>query len=70
MNILTFDVEEWFHILDNPSTATPKEWANKEYRLDKNMDRILSFLQEKNQKALFCARLGCKRVSAYRKKIG
>ena len=53
MNILTFDVEEWFHILDHPSTATPKEWANKEYRLDKNMDRILSFLQEKNQKATF-----------------
>lgn len=53
MNILTFDVEQWFHILDHPSSASPKEWVNKEYRLDKNMDRILTFLDEKNQKATF-----------------
>lgn len=53
MNILTFDVEEWFHILDHPSTASAKEWVNKEYRLDKNMDRILSYLEEKDQKATF-----------------
>jgi len=53
MKILTFDVEEWFHILDHPSTASEKEWVNKEYRLDKNMDRILTFLQENNQKATF-----------------
>jgi len=53
MRILTFDVEEWFHILDLDSTKSPKEWVNKEYRLDKNMDRILSYLQEKDQKATF-----------------
>jgi hypothetical protein len=26
MNILTFDIEDWFHILDNDSTKTAIEW--------------------------------------------
>jgi len=53
MNILTFDIEEWFHILDNDSTKTEKEWSNYEYRLDTNMDRIFELLDRKNQKATF-----------------
>jgi len=53
MNILTFDIEEWFHILDNDSTKGEKEWSNFEYRLDANMDRIFELLERKNQKATF-----------------
>lgn len=53
MNILTFDVEEWFHILDHDSVKSPKEWNSLEYRLDKNLDKIVSYLQEKDQKATF-----------------
>lgn len=53
MNILTFDIEEWFHILDNDSTKTEKDWAKYEYRLDANMDRIFELLQKNNQKATF-----------------
>jgi len=53
MNILTFDIEEWFHILDHSSTKTEKEWLNFEYRLESNMDRILKLLDNKNQKATF-----------------
>jgi peptidoglycan-N-acetylglucosamine deacetylase len=53
MNILTFDIEEWFHILDNDSTRTEKEWLNFEYRLDSNMDRIFELLDRKNQNATF-----------------
>jgi peptidoglycan-N-acetylglucosamine deacetylase len=53
MNILTFDVEEWFNILDNDSTKTEKEWSNYEYRLESNMDRIFELLDRKNQKATF-----------------
>ena len=26
MNILTFDIEEWFHLLYNESTKTINEW--------------------------------------------
>jgi len=53
MNILTFDVEEWFHILDNESTKTQKEWSNFNYRIDANMDRIFQLLDRHNQKATF-----------------
>lgn len=53
MNILTFDIEEWFHILDNDSTKSEKEWSNFEYRLESNMNRIFEILDRKNQKATF-----------------
>ena len=53
MNILTFDVEDWFHILDNPSTKTEKQWNQFESRIHQNMDRILNLLEEHNQKATF-----------------
>lgn len=53
MNILTFDIEEWFHILDNPSTKTENEWTRYESRLERNVDRILFLLEENNLKATF-----------------
>ena len=53
MNILTFDIEEWFHILDHSSTKTEKEWSNYEYRLEANMNRIFELLDRKQQKATF-----------------
>ena len=48
MNILTFDIEEWFHILDNNSTKTEVNWNKYEVRIFKNMEKIFSFL-DKNQ---------------------
>lgn len=53
MNILTFDLEEWFHILNNPSTDNESSWSNFEYRLRSNIDRILSLLDESNNIATF-----------------
>lgn len=53
MNILTFDIEEWFHILDNSSTKTNTEWSNFESRIHTNMDRIFSLLEKTDQKATF-----------------
>ena len=53
MNILTFDVEDWFHILDNPETKDEKHWMNFESRIHQNMDRIFSQLEKHNQKATF-----------------
>ncbi len=48
MNILTFDIEEWFHILDNSSTRTITEWSNFESRIHANMERLFLIL-EKNR---------------------
>jgi polysaccharide deacetylase family protein (PEP-CTERM system associated) len=53
MKILTFDVEEWFHLLDNKSTKTEKDWIIYEDRLLANVERILSFLINNKLKATF-----------------
>jgi peptidoglycan-N-acetylglucosamine deacetylase len=53
MKILTFDIEEWFHLLDNASTKTEADWAQYESRIDANMDRIFKLLADNNQKATF-----------------
>jgi polysaccharide deacetylase family protein (PEP-CTERM system associated) len=53
MHILTFDIEEWFHILDNESTKSKKEWVKYPCRIYENMDRIFNILDKHNQKATF-----------------
>jgi polysaccharide deacetylase family protein (PEP-CTERM system associated) len=53
MNILTFDIEEWFHILDNHSTKTINEWKKYEVRIHANMERIFGILEKTNTKATF-----------------
>ena len=53
MNILTFDVEEWFHLLDFDATRTEDEWGRYESRIHGNVDRILDILERTNSKATF-----------------
>ena len=53
MKILTFDIEEWFHILDNDSTKTVEEWSNYETRIHTNVDKIFNLLAKSNLKATF-----------------
>ena len=53
MRILTFDIEEWFHILDNDSTRLENTWRGKETRIHRNMDRIFELLDKHNQRATF-----------------
>lgn len=53
MNILTIDIEDWFHILDNDSTRSIDSWANYEERIHRNADRLLGLLEAKKQKATF-----------------
>ncbi len=53
MNILTFDIEEWFHILDHETTKTEKNWDRYEKRLDANLDLILRMLSSRDLKATF-----------------
>jgi peptidoglycan-N-acetylglucosamine deacetylase len=53
MNILTFDIEEWFHVLNNPSTDQESSWGSFEYRLRSNFDRILNLLNNSDNIATF-----------------
>jgi polysaccharide deacetylase family protein (PEP-CTERM system associated) len=53
MNILTFDIEEWFHLLDFDATRTEAEWKNYEVRIHENVERIFRILEETDTKATF-----------------
>lgn len=53
MKILTFDIEEWFHLLDNTSTKTEADWAKYPRRIDENMERIFKLLADNQQSATF-----------------
>ena len=53
MKILTFDIEEWFHILDNDETKTTESWRRYDSRLRQGVDSILELLDEAGQPATF-----------------
>lgn len=53
MKILTFDIEEWFHLLDNDSTKSVKQWSNFESRIKSGMDLIYNMIDAANVKATF-----------------
>jgi polysaccharide deacetylase family protein (PEP-CTERM system associated) len=53
MKILTFDIEEWFHILDNTSTKLEGTWSKFESRIQSNIDRILGLLDDHDRKGTF-----------------
>ncbi len=53
MNILTFDIEDWFHILDNPKTNKVSNWDKFESRIQIGMDHIFEILETKNLSATF-----------------
>ena len=50
MNILTFDIEEWFHC---DFISSDKNWSNYEVRIHKNTDFILGVLSKHKRKASF-----------------
>lgn len=53
MNILTFDIEEWFHLLDNDSTRSEAQWERYEVRIYENVERIFRILEATNTRATF-----------------
>ncbi len=48
MRILTFDIEEWFHILDNFQTKTHYDWDKFESRIHRNMQTIFEIIDKCN----------------------
>ena len=53
MRILTFDIEDWFHLLGHTSTKSEKNWSDFESRIRLGMDNIFSILEESNMNASF-----------------
>lgn len=53
MKILTFDIEEWFHILDNNKTRTISDWNNFDSRIRIGMNLIYDILDGTEKSATF-----------------
>lgn len=53
MNILTFDIEEWFHLLDFDATRGEEQWKNYEMRIHENIERLFRVLEDTNTNATF-----------------
>ena len=53
MKILTIDLEDWFHILAHSETERPEQWERFESRVERNTDRILEALDQRNLRATF-----------------
>jgi len=53
MKILTFDIEEWFHILDNKKTRSASQWSKFESRINIGMDLIYEILDNSQKSASF-----------------
>ena len=53
MRILTFDIEEWFHILDNNKTRTISDWNNFDSRIRIGMNLIYNILEKTEKSATF-----------------
>jgi len=50
-NILTVDVEDWFHILDVPSVPDLSRWAGLPSRVERNFGKLLDLLEEGGARA-------------------
>ena len=53
MKILTFDIEDWFHILDNKETKSSSEWIKFDSRIRLGMDLIYDVLKKTEKSATF-----------------
>lgn len=52
-NILTIDLEEWFHLLDVPALIDPDLWNNFESRIEPITYKLLDLLDSFDAKATF-----------------
>ncbi|WP_237134309.1 polysaccharide deacetylase family protein [Pseudohongiella sp. O18] len=53
MKILTFDLEDWFHLLEVPGISGPDTWSEFSPRFERNLRRIVEVLDERQIKATF-----------------
>jgi peptidoglycan-N-acetylglucosamine deacetylase len=70
LRILTFDIEEWFNLLDTDTGRMLSDWNTYECRIHENTDRILELLKKTKSKAsFFCLGWIAKRYPEIIKKI-
>jgi len=47
-SIFSVDVEDWFHILDDPSVPTIDQWPSLPSRVERNFSKLLEIFSERN----------------------
>ncbi len=52
-NVLTVDVEEWFHVCGVPGLEGPEQWASLSSRVAADVDRLLELLDRSGARATF-----------------
>ena len=53
LNIMTVDVEDWFHILESDESPGREAWEELPLRVEANTDRLLELLDEGRGNATF-----------------
>jgi len=53
MRILTFDIEDWYHIIQEYPNNILERWDNYEVRIHKGMDKIFGVLDDHDTRATF-----------------
>jgi peptidoglycan-N-acetylglucosamine deacetylase len=53
MHLITIDLEDWFHILNNSCTKSHAQWEMYENRIHRNTKRIIDALNKQGHKATF-----------------
>ena len=51
LNVLTVDVEEYFHVAAFYSSVSPESWGRQPSRVDRNVDLVLEILEHHIQRA-------------------
>lgn len=52
-NVISIDVEDWFHILDNDGAPPIEQWAKLESHIVRNVEVMLAMLDSFSVKATF-----------------
>jgi polysaccharide deacetylase family protein (PEP-CTERM system associated) len=52
-NVLSVDVEDWFHILDSPDVPKFDQWPSLPLRVEASMDKILEMMDQTQTKGTF-----------------
>jgi polysaccharide deacetylase family protein (PEP-CTERM system associated) len=53
LHALSFDIEDWFHIVDIPGLEDPATWTGRESLVERRTDEVLAALAEKRVRATF-----------------
>ena len=53
MFVLTFDIEDWFHVLDNEQTRNEEQWLNLPRKVERGVEMILDCLDRQSVRGTF-----------------